>query len=133
MFHNIPIIPVAKGRHRTTKKGHNYTPRKTDTYETQLAFLVKRLFTKPLEGPLILRVNFYMPRPKYVDKKQYSCEAIPHDKKPDTSNLLKAFEDALNGIAWMDDSQIYKVEAVKYYAALGVEPFVSFEVEGEGE
>ena len=129
MYHDIPITPVAKGRPRKTKSGHMYTPQKTRDYETQLAFLVKRLFRTPLEGPLILRVNFYLPRPKYMDAKKYSRGAIPHDKKPDTSNLLKAFEDALNGIAWKDDSQIYKVEAGKYYAGMGVEPFVSFEVE----
>jgi Holliday junction resolvase RusA-like endonuclease len=33
--------------------------------------------------------------------------------KPDTSNLVKAIEDALNGIAYYDDSQIVKLFAAK--------------------
>ena len=47
--------------------------------------------------------------------------AIKPTKKPDIDNMQKAVLDALNGLAWDDDSQIVKVTAEKEYA---VNPYV---------
>lgn len=38
-----------------------------------------------------------------------------HTKKPDASNLLKIFEDAIEGICYINDSQIVMVMATKKY------------------
>ena len=37
-------------------------------------------------------------------------------KKPDWDNIAKVICDALNGIAWVDDSQIVSGTVAKYYA-----------------
>ena len=37
-------------------------------------------------------------------------------KKPDIDNAIKAIADALNGVAYYDDSQIVYIEATKHYA-----------------
>ena len=37
-------------------------------------------------------------------------------KKPDADNIMKAVADALNGIAYKDDSQIVNVTIAKWYS-----------------
>lgn len=37
--------------------------------------------------------------------------------KPDTDNIIKAVLDALNGLAYEDDSEVVSVTAKKYYSA----------------
>ena len=61
-----------------------------------------------LDGPLSLRVEFYLLQPKSV-RRQYPAV------KPDLSNLLKAVEDALNGLLWTDDSRIVELVVHKHY------------------
>ena len=43
--------------------------------------------------------------------------AIKKCSKPDVDNLAKTVCDALNGIAWLDDSQIVRMSAVKRYGS----------------
>jgi len=121
----IPITPVAKGRPRMTKTGRVYTPAKTVAYEKQVAIAAKGRCHKVIEGPVQLSLVFYLPRPKYMDKPKYpTAGAVRHTVKPDLDNLIKAIKDALNGIAWKDDCQVYSVVAKKFYAARGEDPCV---------
>jgi len=64
-----------------------------------------------LEGPVQLRVNFYLPRPKSLPKKVNS-----HLKKPDLDKLVRAVKDALTRVVWKDDSQVIELMASKAYA-----------------
>lgn len=61
-----------------------------------------------MEGPLYLYCHFRLPRAK-------SNKDTHHTKKPDASNLLKLFEDAIEGIAYRNDSQIVMTMATKRY------------------
>ena len=65
----------------------------------------------PLEGPLRLSVYFVMERPQSRMK-----EDSRHIVKPDLDNLVKAVMDALNHVAWGDDSQICELEVRKRWA-----------------
>lgn len=38
---------------------------------------------------------------------------MPDLRKPDASNYLKLIEDALTGVAWEDDAQVFDARAVK--------------------
>ena len=83
----------------------------------------------PLEGPLHLSVEFVLPRPKRLLTKRWRELLVWHDKKPDCDNLLKAVKDALNNLAWRDDSQVCQVYVEKRYAAADEMPHARIEVQ----
>lgn len=112
------VDPVAKGRPRFTRTGHAYTPQKTSHYEEQIRALYDLHRGPCFEGPIEVRLQFNMPIPKSATKKmrrQIEEGADAHIKKPDLDNLAKAVLDALNGIAFTDDSQIAKIKMEKRY------------------
>ncbi len=124
----IPGEPVAKARPRVT--GHvTYTPGKTKNYET----LVKELyFVKHkqtlLEGELKINIKAYFKIPKSTSKKkkaEMNSGKIRPTKRPDIDNVIKSITDALNGVAYDDDSQIVSVVAEKYWSE---EPRVEIEL-----
>jgi Holliday junction resolvase RusA-like endonuclease len=63
----------------------------------------------PIEGPVLVRLSFYLPRPKTVKR------LLPH-VYPDLDHLVRAFGDAVKGVVVVDDAQIVKSEAQKLYA-----------------
>lgn len=60
----------------------------------------------PTQQPVLLEMLFLMPRPKRLLAKRFERSVILHTSKPDLDNLEKAVKDALNCIAWVDDSQV---------------------------
>lgn len=117
----FPIEPVPKGRPRFTKFGKAYTPKKTHDYEKKIADYFRQnpnrfKFEKGI--PIVVNLVFGMPIPQSAPKSRNAAmleELIKHTKKPDLDNLQKAVLDALNGIAWEDDSQIVRITAEKKY------------------
>lgn len=78
-----------------------------------------------LVGPLRLEVTFVMPRPLSHRKKDGSlAQGAPatHTVKPDATKMLRAIEDALTGICWIDDAQIVVQHVVKRYAEQNESP-----------
>lgn len=63
--------------------------------------------------------------PKYRRLQALNGEHRPLTK-PDIDNVIKVICDALNGIAYKDDTQIIKVTAEKFYSD---EPKVIVEIE----
>ena len=130
----VYTVPVAQPRQRhavvTTKAGrsflHNYTPRDhpVNAYKAALILEAKRMRAKPADGPVVMMVDFYLPRPKRLMRKKDPDGPIPHTAKPDIDNLLKSTKDALRGIAWRDDSQVCSTHARKWYAAKNDKPHV---------
>jgi Holliday junction resolvase RusA-like endonuclease len=129
LFHFIiPHTPVAKGRARSTvRRGKGgkpilvngqpivatYTPEATRDFEA----LVKDFAAKaiggagadPLTVPVDLLVEFRFRIPPAWPKWKRDLAAaglIHHTKKPDCSNLVKAIEDACNGVLFRDDGQV---------------------------
>lgn len=72
----------------------------------------------PMAGPLRLDVTAVMPiPPSWSRAKQGRAVAgteLPTGK-PDASNIVKAVEDALNAVAYADDSQLVDLAARKVY------------------
>ena len=124
---SVDVDPVGKQRARYAKRGnfvHAYTPDKTRTYE----FLIKEAgieamgSSEPLETPVSLYLYIRLPIPKsYSKKRTEACLSGLEQptKKPDSSNILKSVEDALNGVVYKDDCQIINHHITKVYASQG--------------
>lgn len=66
----------------------------------------------PIEGPVLLRVLFYLPRPAAAKNRLY-----PHKGGPgDLDKLVRAVGDALTSSGvWKDDAQVVQLIAEKRY------------------
>ena len=117
----IPGDPVAKGRPRFTRTGHIHPDGKTDRYENlvRLSFVEAYPDQIPAEGPIDLTVRAYFTIPKSWSKKKKAEAATERMKKisrPDLDNCLKAVQDGLNAVAWVDDAQIADTTTSKRYS-----------------
>jgi Holliday junction resolvase RusA-like endonuclease len=118
--------PVAKGRARHTSRGgfvRSYTPKKTASYEQLVAACFRDVYAdfKPLEGALSVDLYIFKPVPKYWPKKRREASIFGLERptgKPDCDNYAKIILDALNGIAYIDDSQVVTLRAEKHYAEI---------------
>ena len=127
---NVLGEPMGKQRPRATSFGghtHIYTPSKTLSYEARFANEFKEKYpeAKPLTGPLMVQVVafFGLKKADYNSKGQPNKHGLAKlggeefpTKKPDLDNVLKAVLDGLNGIAFVDDSQVVVVQIQKKYA-----------------
>lgn len=125
----VPGKPQGKARARTyynvsTKKHCSTTPENTVLYENfikdRYLQMAKGAFLER-EKPVTLRIIArYLP-PKSVSKKRkldmLEGRELPL-KKPDMDNIVKVVADALNGVAYHDDTQIALVQAKKCYSAV---------------
>lgn len=120
----IPGPAVGKGRPRFARRGkfvQTFTPEKTASYESLVKLAASEAMAgrQPLYGPVSLTVAIQVTPPASWSRKRRSLalggEMAPTGK-PDVSNVLKAIEDALNGIAYADDAQICRIAASKRYA-----------------
>jgi len=93
--------------------------KKGKDWRNLVASTAQDFIEKPLSGPLSLIVIFRMPyRKGDLRKDGTSKHNAPyhHTTKPDATKMLRAVEDALTGIAWLDDAQIAVQRVEKFYA-----------------
>jgi Holliday junction resolvase RusA-like endonuclease len=119
----IPGPPQGKARARTFfnyKLGHmsSITPEKTVLYENLVKMsyqLVSQYISvKPLR--VYIRACFEPPRSASKAKRlDMVTDKIRPTKKPDIDNIAKVILDALNGIAYKDDTQVVTLEVRKFY------------------
>lgn len=92
---------------------------RTKNWRASVALAAQGAFViGPLEGPVMLELWFYMPRPKAHRRKDgglVSWAPIYPAKKPDLTKLVRSTEDALTGIAWLDDAQVVEQHVRKAY------------------
>jgi Holliday junction resolvase RusA-like endonuclease len=110
--------PQGKARPRHTKQGHTYTPQKTREYEELIAyeFIKQCKPNKDYTGAIKMRVcAYYEPAKSISKRKREELLYKPYLFKSDLDNTIKVICDALNKIAYKDDSQIYSIECKKIY------------------
>lgn len=117
--------PVGKGRPKfSTVNGFAkaYTPAKTTNFENLVRLSYQQQCNKlPYEQGVELEayITAFFAIPKSVSKKKHDLMAnwyLRPTKKPDCDNIAKAVLDALNGIAYHDDSQIVELTVRKRYS-----------------
>jgi len=117
----VPGTPIAKKRPRFAVrggKGHVYSDQETE--EGKLLWELRQQFKgEPLEGALQVQITFYFV-PLKGDKAKVRAAKLNgeegHTKKPDVDNLIKFYFDVMNGLIWVDDSQVVAVFGEKRFA-----------------
>jgi len=125
--------PVPQPRHRVAKNGGRFLPKgsKVQGWKDVLRMKAQewvdnggKMFSKKDGDVVQMNLIFWFDRPKsipdYVER---------HFKRPDIDNLAKAVQDALEGVVYEDDSQIYWLLARKYYVIRDAVPRVEISCE----
>lgn len=125
----IPGVPVPQPRQRHALLADgtvtNYTPK---DHPVQAYKMTVRLAGKaawggpPTPHAVELSVTFLFPRPQRLVWKTRPMTRLPLTIKPDGDNLIKAVKDALTGVVWEDDAQVFSGAYVKLYCAGGEQP-----------
>lgn len=74
---------------------------------------------EPFDGPLEVCMEFHRPVQASLSQKERARRLSGIHRptvKPDLSNYIKALEDGLNGIIWIDDNRIVQIVAEKKYS-----------------
>lgn len=119
----LPIEPVGQMRPRFTVKGRHAQaykdPKQRAEEKALLTLAAKHKPAAPLQGPLEVTIDAYMPIPKSFSrmKRQMAMSGeLRPAKKPDASNIAKHIEDCFNKVFWGDDAQIVGLLVRKYYS-----------------
>lgn len=114
----IPGEPSGKARARSGN-GHHYTPAHTVAYENLVKTMAAPLLAKPHEGAVAVHIaaHYGMPKSMSKGKRQLATVGLARPmKKPDADNVAKIVCDALNKIAYVDDSQVVSLTVEKWYS-----------------
>lgn len=129
---NVTGEPKGQPRPKFARRGsfvQTYDPGTANDWKNRVAFAGQgHKPADPIEAPVTLRLVFYMPRPKRLDKANPG--PIPHTVKPDIDNMVKAVMDCLTDAGWWkDDALVTCAVAAKFYASLGWEPGATVRLE----
>lgn len=128
MIFEILGEPRGKGRPRFVRAtGRTYTDDKTESYEC----LVRNAFREakgkytvhPLKATITavygLNKSDYTPKGRLTQKGMAKISGtLKPTKKPDCDNIAKIILDALNWLAYKDDSQVYELTVKKKYGEM---------------
>ena len=121
--------PKGKARPRFAR-GRAYTPQTTVDYEKEIKARFLECggkFSHADKFTVDVIACFGVPKsaPKKKVKDMLAYQIMP-TKRPDIDNILKVVLDALNGVAYYDDSQVVRVVGTKAY---NKEPFLQISIE----
>lgn len=124
----IDGTPVPKGRPRFARRGKfvsTYSPKTTVDYESKVSEAAKQAMgsSEPLESPIAAYIYITLPIPaSYTKKRTAACLSGLErpTKRSDIDNYCKAIFDGMNGIVYLDDSQIVSLHSTKVYGTVGM-------------
>lgn len=127
----VPAVPVAQPRPRATVlAGHARvygapTSHPVHAFKASVRLAARNAYDgPPLQGPIHLSAQFFLPRPKAMIWKSRPMPRVWHTKKPDKDNLEKSLCDALAGLLFVDDCQVCGGFIDKFIAAGDEQPHV---------
>lgn len=103
--------PFPKQRPRFVRAtGRAYTPKETVSFEQRVGEIAGEAIPSPLTGPIVITIEaIFKPAKSWSQKKRDASMRKPHTQRPDLDNIGKAIMDGLNGVAFVDDSQVYQI------------------------
>lgn len=109
-------VPFVKGKGRVRfvrGSGMTYTPTETTNAmaEIQAAFLATKAPKAPRGTEVFVDIHVFRHLPSSRPKR---VESEPDLVKPDVDNIAKLVLDALNGVAWVDDTQVTELHVAKH-------------------
>lgn len=116
-------------RARLTKTGHAYSTQSHLKREILDVFYqnVEYAALDAIADPVEVKMTFHMPVPQSTSKRALkTIDGAPHHVRCDLDNLIKFISDVFNGILWVDDSLIWKIDARKVYTI--AEPRTEIEI-----
>ena len=128
------VVPgQAQAKQRPRWSGHHmYTAKETVNFETYVKemFVISYPDFVPLEGALRMTITAHMMIPKSTSKKKAKLmteRIIRPAKKPDWVNIASSICDALEKLAYKNDSQIVTAIFHKFYSH---QPRLEIEIKG---
>jgi crossover junction endodeoxyribonuclease RusA len=105
---NRLILPYPVSANRYWRHFRGMTVKSADARKYQAecqAIALSAGYSEPLQGPIHVEMSYHPKKPKKATGKPV--------RSLDCSNVCKVAEDALNGIAWVDDKQITHLSIAK--------------------
>ena len=133
----VPAMPVAQPRPRAVSAGKHARmanvsarhPIHDFKASVRLAWRERYGDGPPLSGRVTIACVFVMPRTKAMTWKTKPMPRVPYiARKNDWDNLGKAVSDALNGVAYEDDGQIWQAHVERWYASGEEAPHVKITI-----
>ena len=122
----IPGSPIGQGRPKfSTINGHPkaYDPEKSRNYKAYVRMLatqaIKDSGFEMIDGPcnVVIQAYFEVPKSKSKKFREAALKGTERPtKKPDADNIVKAIQDALNGLVYKDDAYIVHLAYQKFYS-----------------
>ena len=126
LMFEIPGSPIGQGRPKfSTINGHAkaYDPEKSRNYKAYVRMLatqaMKETGFERIDGPCAVLINAFFEVPKSKSKRFREAALKGTErptKKPDADNIVKAIQDALNGLVYKDDAYIVHLACQKFYS-----------------
>ena len=110
--------PMGKQRPRVTRYG-TFTPPETRAMERAIQATYRLSGGRMMDGYVCVNVQAYYPIPKSTSKVarlRMEKRIVRPGVKRDIDNVVKLVMDALNGVAYKDDSSVVMLGAAKYYS-----------------
>lgn len=127
---SVAGVPVPQGSKRHVGNGimiesaKNLKPWRAEVRAEAIAAMAQFGLT-PATGPVRLECEFTFSRPKSHYRTGKRANELREDmpiykaSKPDISKLVRAVEDAMTGVVWVDDSQVVTLVGEKAYVDRG--------------
>lgn len=121
---SVPGDPVPQPRPRVSTVGgfgRAYVPKThaVHPYRQAVALAAKAAGCEPHAEPVNVVIDLVFGRPKSHLTKSGLRAGAPTLPRVDVDNAAKAVLDSLNGVAWVDDSQVARLVVEKSYGVEG--------------
>lgn len=94
--------PISANRYWKVARNMIYISAEAKAYKQEVAWAAKVAGVRLSDAPMAVGITYH-PR---ITKK-----AVASKTRLDLDNVIKIISDAMNGVAWMDDSQVVEISA----------------------